>query len=190
MRNGAIEATAAVSHLDLPDPGAPGPHEVLALTYGGGQDHRSEYGRDADLITEPVDGSDFVDDWNERRTDFWGFEEDAMPIQGRVWYPAGDGPFPLVLIVHGNHSMEDYSDPGYAYLGELLASRGFVFVSVDENFVNGSAVGGLREENDARGWLLLEHLRQWGEWNDDPEHLFGAKIDMSRLGLIGHSRGG
>ena len=27
-------------------------------------------------------------------------------------------PAPLVLVVHGNHGMADYSDPGYAYLGE------------------------------------------------------------------------
>ena len=47
-----------------------------------------------------------------------------MPVNGRVWYPHGGGPYPLVLIVHGNHNMKDYSDPGYAYLGTLLASRG------------------------------------------------------------------
>ena len=38
----------------------------------------------------------------------------------------GAGPFPLVLIVHGNHDMAEFSDPGYEYLGELLASRGFI----------------------------------------------------------------
>ena len=34
-------------------------------------------------------------------------------------------------IVHGNHGMDDFSDPGYAYLGELLANRGFIVASVD-----------------------------------------------------------
>ena len=47
-----------------------------------------------------------------------------------------EGLFPLVLIVHGNHLMNDYSDPGYEYLGKLLASKGYIFVSVDENFLN------------------------------------------------------
>ena len=42
------------------------------------------------------------------------------------------------MIVHGNHLMTDYSDPGYEYLGNLLASRGYIVVSVDENFLNGS----------------------------------------------------
>ena len=88
------------------------------------------------------------------RKKYWGFDPKAFPINGRVWYPDGAGPFPLVLIVHGNHNMKDFSDPGYGYLGELLASRGFILASVDENFIN----GGLRGENDGRGWLLLEHL--------------------------------
>ena len=109
------------------------------------------------------------------------------------------GPFPLVLIVHGNHSMEDFSDPGYGYLGELLASRGIIFASVDENFLNSSISAwveiyadrpGLQEENDARGWLLLEHLAQWRDWNSDPGHHFYNRVDIDRVALIGHSRGG
>ena len=51
--------------------------------------------------------------------------------------PEGEGPFPLTLIVHGNHNMIDYSDDGYGYLGSLLASRRIIAVSVDENFLNG-----------------------------------------------------
>ena len=54
------------------------------------------------------------------RRRFWGFGAEQLPLNGRVWYPAGDGPYPLVLIVHGNHAMAEFSDPGYAYLGQLL----------------------------------------------------------------------
>ena len=72
--------------------------------------------------------------------------------------PEGDGPFPLVLIVHGNHLMEQFSDEGYAYLGEMLASRGFIAVSVDENFLNYSFWGNI-PDNDmkVRAWILLKH---------------------------------
>ena len=73
--------------------------------------------------------------------------------------PRGDGPFPLALIVHGNHSMEDYSDPGYAYLGELLASRGIIMASVDENFINGIIPGlpdaQVLEQQPAAGVVFL-----------------------------------
>ena len=58
-----------------------------------------------------------------------------------------------MLIVHGNHNYRQFSDPGYEYLGALLASRGFILASVDENFLNG-----LSGENDARAWVLLKHL--------------------------------
>jgi hypothetical protein len=120
-----------------------------------------------------------------------------LPRQGRVWFPDGHGPFPLVLIVHGNHDMEDFSDVGYAYLGELFASRGIICVSVDENFLNssfadllGGIKGGLKKENDARGWLLLEHLKLWRQWNLDPQSRFFGNVDMNHVALIGHSRGG
>ena len=103
-----------------------------------------------------------------------------------MWYPEGDGPFPLVLIVHGNHDPLDYSDPGYGYLGELLASRGFILVSVDENFIN----GGLRGESDGRAWLLLKHLEDWKHWNDSTAGPFSHKVDMNNIAIMGHSRGG
>lgn len=63
--------------------------------------------------------------------------------------------------------MEDYSDSGYNYLGELLASRGFIVASVDEKCLNLSPLvdllifQSLKGENDLRSWLLLEHLQIW-----------------------------
>lgn len=198
-RNAAVEATtdggAVVHPLSLPNPSSPGRYEVGYLTYGSGDDiRRAEFGRDADLTTPTVDGRPFLSSWDgergEERKSFWGFGRDELPLQGRVWYPQGAesaGPFPLVLVVHGNHSMYEYSDPGYEYLGRLLASRGFILVSVDENFING-AIGG---ENDARGWLLLEHLKQWRRWDEgEGDTRFDGAVDMERIGLIGHSRGG
>ena len=92
--------------------------------------------------------------------------------------------------------MEDSSDPGYAYLGELLASRGFIVASVDENFLNLSPLvdllifQSLIEEDDLRGWLLLEHLQTWRDWNSDPDSVFYQKVDLDHVALIGHSRGG
>ena len=43
--------------------------------------------------------------------------------------PGASGPWhvrTLTLMVHGNHDIKDFSDPGYAYLGELFASRGTI----------------------------------------------------------------
>ena len=189
-----VEITLEEPQIDAPDPSLPGSFEVGYLTYGSGTDqHRPEFGDGVDLVTRLVDVSPYVtySDWNGRlRKFFFGFDENAFPLNGRVWYPLGAGPFPLVLIVHGNHNLADYSDPGYEYLGKLLASRGFITVSVDQNFLNGGIPGKSTGENDARAWILLEHLSVWEDWDKDPALPFYQRVDMERIALIGHSRGG
>jgi len=175
--------------LEVENPSLPGPYPVKRLYYGSGTDrNRPEYRDSVTITTESVDASKLVDLGKaaKERNRYWGFTPKEFPINGRVWYPEGEGPFPLVLIVHGNHNMKDFSDPGYAYLGELMASRGFISVSVDENFVNGA----IRQENDGRGWLLLKHLEAWRGFNEDPQNPFYGKADLDRVALIGHSRGG
>ncbi len=182
--------------LDLPNPGMKGEYEVETLTYGSGADlRRREFREGADWTSRSLDATKLLPEWKgfraRAREWYWGFSLQKAPVNGRVWLPRGAGPFPLVLIVHGNHGMEEHSDPGYAYLGSHLASRGFATVSVDENFVNGTWSGDFRgKEMPLRAWLLLEHLRQWREWNRTSGHLMEGKVDLDRVALIGHSRGG
>jgi len=188
-------APLGVHRLDAPNPSEQGSYEVRTLFYGSGKDkRRQEFGEAVDLKTDTVDASPFLKGWKgikaKARKWYWKFEPKNSPLNGRVWFPAGDGPFPLVLVVHGNHQMEEFSDPGYAYLGELLASRGFITVSVDENFLNSSWAGGLKKENSARGWILLQHLKVWQSWNEMEGNPFYRKVDMDNIALIGHSRGG
>ena len=175
--------------LRAPDPGLRGPYGVLTLYYGNGTDkNRLEYRDSVSLITDVVDASKLVNLGSSAgsRNRYWGFSPKEMPLNARVWYPDGDGPFPLVLVVHGNHNMKDFSDPGYDYLGELLATRGYILASVDENFIN----GGIRGENDARGWFLLKHLEAFEGFNQEADNPFEGKVDMDNIALIGHSRGG
>ena len=196
--NAAYQNIADIQNIEAPSPAEKGTYNVKMLTYGSGTDnHRSEFSEGITIKTTPVNGVPFLDNWKGfagwYREKFWGFDAKALPVNGYAWYPEGDGPFPLVLTVHGNHMMQDFSDVGYAYLGELLASRGIIFVSIDENFLNSSfsdITGGLDEENDARGWMLLEHLSVWHEWNTDTNNQFYNKVDTTKLALIGHSRGG
>jgi len=198
MINAAALNEDSIEHINVPSPSLKGNYKVQTLTYGSGSDkHRPEYGEEATIITNTINGVAFLDNWEGMsgwyRENFWGFDASELPVNGRVWYPEGKGSFPLVLIVHGNHSMHDFSDKGYAYLGELMASRGFIVASVDQNFINSSwsdIPEGLDDENDARGWILLEHLKGWHTWNKDPESSFYNKIDTTQIALIGHSRGG
>jgi hypothetical protein len=111
--------------LNAPNPGVAGQYRVRQLYYGSGTDIRRPQFKDSITIKTPtVDGSKLASTEDKSRKKYWGFGFDKMPLNARVWYPDGEGPFPLVLIVHGNHNMKEYSDPGYGYLGELLASRG------------------------------------------------------------------
>jgi len=171
-----------VAKTDTLDPSIPGAYGYRIYFYGKSDDkHRKEYRKGVDFKTKLVDARPFVKGIDKKklkeRKAYWGFDFDQLPLSGRVWFPSGDGPFPLVLIVHGNHDMTEYSDPGYAYLGELFASRGLITVSVDENFLNGDIKG----ENDARAFMLLEHLKVWRKWNQTEGHAFEDKVDMDRI---------
>ncbi len=193
----AMEATYLPETSAMDDPSLPGPFEIDSLSYGWGKDKpREEYGSGAQLITRAVDGHHFLDGWEKLsgklRTLYWKMGPDSLALNGMVWYPKGDGPFPLVLMVHGNHLDRDFSDPGYDYLGRHFASHGMIAVSVDQNFLNGAwsdFSSGLDTENDCRGWLLLKHLEQWRAWNGCDTVLFHKKVDLDRVVLIGHSRG-
>jgi dienelactone hydrolase len=164
---------------------------VRTLYYGSGTDkQRAAYRDSVTIRTRTVDGSKLAGpptpEQGKIRKNYWGFDFTKLPVNGRVWYPDGPGPFPLVLIVHGNHDMKEFSDPGYQYLGELLASRGFILASVDQNFLNGF----MRNENDARGWMLLQHLKAWRTFQDSVDSPLRGKVDMGNIALMGHSRGG
>ncbi|MBI9063575.1 MAG: hypothetical protein JEZ14_16450 [Marinilabiliaceae bacterium] len=183
-----------IAPLQLPDPSLNGHYQVNYLTYGSGSDRRVEYSDSITIKTDSVNAKPFVKEMSGKlkyfRKLYFGFDRTQWPLNGRVWYPEGDGPFPLVLIVHGNHFMRDYSDSGYEYLGRLLASRGYIMASIDENFLNGDWAADYNNENDARGWLLLEHLKCWKQWNTESDNPFFDKVNMDQIALIGHSRGG
>ncbi len=159
----------------LIDPGARGSCEFDSLEYGAGggitTDVSSFFNSPAWCITESMG---------------------AAPLHGIARVPRGSGRFPLAMIVHGNHEAQDASEPGYVYLLEQLASHCIIAVSVDENFLNlclnpREQVSG---EMDARAVVLLRHLQQWRDWDQDPGHDLYTKVDHDKVMLMGHSRGG
>jgi len=159
----------------LNNPGLPGNFAFETFTYN---------------IPKAVDASGMLANWGGVRYSQLGFDYSAMPLNAMVWMPQGDGPFPIAVMVHGNHTAGVNSYDGYAYLGEHLASRGIIALSVDQTFLNGSFVydvmwfaGGLPPENAVRGYMLLAHLRHWYE-------NYQNLVDWERIALIGHSRGG
>jgi hypothetical protein len=116
----------------------------------------------------------------------WPFSNTNVPLNGHVCVPHGRGPFPLVVFAHGNHNPFENSTPGYLYLCRLLASHGIIAATIDVNFLNGSNFG----ENDGRAIVHLEHLKQFRTWNNTATHPLHGMVDLNRILIVGHSRGG
>ncbi len=192
--NQILGSVVAVSLLALPcvataqvDPGVPGPLEVSRAEY--------DYGDEVFFFEERAD----------RPTE----------MRAVVWYPTdlSTGPFPLVVFLHGWHltcyqggsafqgqwpcpaprlPIPNYT--GYEYEQQILASYGYIVVSISANGVNArdnlyTDVGMLW-----RAQLLQAHLDQWNTFNSvggDPfGKLFIGTLDLTRVGTMGHSRGG
>ncbi|MFL5733392.1 MAG: hypothetical protein ACJ78Q_09330, partial [Chloroflexia bacterium] len=83
---------------------------------------------------------------------------------------------------------------GYDYLGQIIASWGYIVVSASANGINAidnsSAFFGMQ----ARAELVQAHLNQWNTYNTTGGTPFGSqfvgKVDLTRVGTMGHSRGG
>lgn len=161
--------------------GEPGIYTVETLEY-------SPY-KEVEVKTETVDLRDFVrkgETWHEAYRDlFQTYGLGNAPVAGKVWYPAEAQSCPVIFMAHGNHSITEESYLGYAYLGEYLASHGYVFVSVDENVLNERS-----GENDGRAVLLLENIKALQKWNEQEENPLYQKMDYDNIALAGHSRGG
>jgi hypothetical protein len=125
----------------------------------------------------------------------------TLSVRGSVYYPADDdgldqpfnsrvkkhGPIPIVFMAHGNHSAADPSYLGYDYFQQQLAKMGIIAVSVDCNETNGpgGGVGNIHQRAD----LIIAAIAHFQTLNaGDP--IFTNSIDFTKVGLMGHSRGG
>jgi len=176
----------AAAFAQTPDPGTPGP---LAVT-------REEYNF-GDTAFQP--------------SDFPG----PVELLASIHYPTNlaGGPFPVIVLLHGRHAtcfngngaaflqwpcsdgrLPIPSYKGYDYVSQVLASNGYVVVSVSANGVNAvdNAVFDLGAL--ARAELMQKHLDILKTFNTTGGAPFGTKfvgkLDLSRVGTMGHSRGG
>ena len=166
------------------------------LTYSPGEDnHREEY-KNPNFISYNLDASKILESkWNQSKIEwrerYWGFNKKNLPLNGRLWIPEGDQKFPIISIIHGNHSMQEHSDDGYNYLGEYLSEHGYIFNSLDQNILNGSWTGDFRgKEMTTRAWHFLENLNYLKKLNNDSSSILYNKIDFDNIIVMGHSRGG
>jgi dienelactone hydrolase len=126
-----------------------------------------------------------------------GSPEETMPVAhfGTLRYPATSdgvatpvapgGPFPFVVFAHGRYQVEPYIGTNHTQAGYLLdhlASWGFVVASVNLDVVGQYAAPPAILQ---RGELIVATIEAFGALDPD-----GLVLDLSRLGLVGHSRGG
>jgi hypothetical protein len=98
----------------------------------------------------------------------------------------GTDPLPVVIIVAGAHRTGVDSYKGYRYLQDDLANRGIVSVSVDIDAVNvfNNALIAMRAA------FAVSALDTLAALNKDSTSIFFNRLDLRRVGLFGHSRGG
>jgi len=142
--------------------------------------------------------------------------EHPVEVLAEVVAPKGaPGARPLVLFLHGRHTTCYRGGPtgradgawpcrknwlpipshlGYRYAADLLASQGYITVSISANGINGQDYQSLDGGAEARSLLVRHHLKLWADWaakGGDPwGGVFKGKVDLQRVVLIGHSRGG
>lgn len=102
--------------------------------------------------------------------------------------PSGEWPCPA-----GSRSIPSYR--GYLADQKLLASQGYVTVSIAANGINGQDYAAEDGGAQARSSLVRQHLARWAGWSADrasapPIVRRAAPADLSRVLLVGHSRGG
>ena len=119
----------------------------------------------------------------------------SRPFEADVTYRTDGLPKPVVIFVHGFKGFKDWGH--FPLLAVFFAERGFVFVKLNLSH-NGLVVGGTGdlEDLDAFGRnnfsIELDDIGQVIDALFTPEAtpVPAAELDLSRLFLVGHSRGG
>lgn len=170
-----------------------------------------------DIVIAPPDPGDpgaftvVIDEYGSADQPIYLPEVD-YPVEflAEVAYPEETecGPFPIVFMMHGYNETCVNSDlsvddnwpceydqtalpnyKGYRYLAKILASHGIVSVSISANAINANNVG----DDEARALLFQRHIGKWLEFSTLAGEEFGLKffrkIDLKRIGILGHSRG-
>ncbi|WP_375129355.1 alpha/beta hydrolase family protein [Rhodococcus sp. AD45-ID] len=105
-----------------------------------------------------------------------------VPLQGVLALPdRGDGPFGLVVFVHGDGPIDATHETFYRPLWESFAQAGYASLSWDKPGVNGAPGNWLDQSMDDRA-TETEAAIEWARGRSD--------IDPARIGLWGASQAG
>ncbi len=202
----ALQARVSGTRLDVEEPALPSASTVAAppapLPAGD---------------TDPGRPGSFATSTGEYELDPITVPGYAVPLEMEavVVAPVGaTGRRPVALFLHGRHitcyngaemllawpcpapAKPVPSHRGYLQAQRLLASQGYVTVSVSANSVNAQEDLDLEQGAGARSALVRAHLARWADWagagrGSAPEVVRAAPVaDLREVLLVGHSRGG
>ena len=130
--------------------------------------------------------------WEDEFTRYYiTYDSDGLNIHGFVNIPSGEGPFPVVVALHGYIPPEEYETLDYSSrYADSIARKGYIVLHPNlRNFPPSDTAGRRRDFNT--GYTvdvmnLLEYVRQ-------EAGVVGSifeNADLSRMGIWGHSLGG
>jgi dipeptidyl aminopeptidase/acylaminoacyl peptidase len=109
------------------------------------------------------------------------YPSDGLTITGIMQIPAGEGPFPVIVMNHGYFNRADfYSGDGTDRAAEFLVKRGYITLSSDYRSWGASDIG----PSLFYSGLTIDVINLL---NAIPSI---SKADASRVGMWGHSMGG
>ena len=109
------------------------------------------------------------------------YPSEGLTITGVLNVPAGEGPFPVIVMNHGFYPRNDFSSgDGSQRAAEYLAQRGYMTISSDYRTWGGSDFG----VSFFHTGLVADVMNLLASLDSIPQ------ADVSRIGMWGHSMGG
>jgi dienelactone hydrolase len=115
------------------------------------------------------------------------YKDRPVKVDALITYPKGEGPFPVLIIVHSSGGPGEFNNKWYRYYRSQqkpLLKMGIAVMYLD-NFSGRNVINTYANQQQATHWstyidafMALEHLSK------DP------KINIKKVGISGYSRGG
>ena len=119
------------------------------------------------------------------------YDSDDLNIHGFVNIPLGEGPFPVVIALHGYIPADEYQTLDYSSrYADSIARKGYIVLH--PNMRNFPPSDSAPRRGDYHGGFTTDvmNLLEYVRMEAGKEGSIFEKADLSRLGIWGHSLGG
>ena len=119
------------------------------------------------------------------------YDSDGLNIHGYVNIPRGNGPFPVVIALHGYIPASDYETLDYSTrYADSIARKGYIVLHPNlRNFPPSDSPGRVRDYQSGYTADVMNLLTYVREMAKDETSIF-ANADLENMGIWGHSLGG